>query len=152
MQFRDTIQAMRLLAQLDADAAHAYALARERMGDIGLEVLQDPLEQFRREHERHYLGLSGWLDAQSVQPPKFSPDLQGRLASGFQGLRTCADAQRALKILHSIERTLTLLYEETTIRADLPKDLYSMLVSYYAENERHLTFLEGELAGESVHL
>jgi hypothetical protein len=148
MQFNDTIQAMRLLAQLDADAAHAYSLARERMGSIGSEDLQDSLERFRREHERHYQGLSEWLDSQRVQPPRFAPDLQGRLSSGFNGLSTCSDAQNALKILHSIARTLTMLYEETTIRADLPKDLYSMLVSYYADNERHLSFLEREMAGE----
>jgi hypothetical protein len=150
MQFRDTIQAMHMLAQLGADAAHAYGLARERFEHIGDETLQEPLERFRKEHERHFNGISDWLHAQQTQPPRFHPDLQGRLASGFQGLRTCADAQRALKILHSIERTLSVLYEETTVRADLPRDLYSMLVSYYADNERHLAFLESALLKEPV--
>jgi hypothetical protein len=55
-----------------------------------------------------------------------------------------------LNILHSIERTLSVLYEETTVRADLPRDLYSMLVSYYADNERHLAFLESALLKEPV--
>jgi ferritin-like protein len=151
MRFSETIKAMHGLARLEADAAYAYGLAMDRVGRLGDEALKGPLEQARQEHERHYIGLSNWLESQRVKPPHPSPDLRGRLSDALADLaRGSADAQDALSALQAIERAMTASYEDATLRADLPKDLYAMLVSAYAENDRLLGFLQGALSEASV--
>jgi ferritin-like protein len=151
MRFSETIEAMHGLARLEADAAYAYGLAMDRVGRLGDEALKGTLEHARQEHERHFLGLSRWLESQRATPPHPAPDPKGRLSGALADLsKGSADAQDALAALQAIERAMTASYEDATLRADLPKDLYAMLVSAYAENDRILGFLKGALSEASV--
>jgi uncharacterized protein (TIGR02284 family) len=143
MEKKEILSLLESLAHVDIDAWHAYGQATERIEDA-LEIRRK-LEIFREEHQRHVTELSGKIVALGGVPPEFSKDFKGYLIEGFTALRSVTGTQGALAAMRSNEQLTNRKYAKALDEKGLPSDIRDVLESCYADEQRHLQYVEDRL-------
>ncbi|MDA8166125.1 MAG: DUF2383 domain-containing protein [Desulfobacteraceae bacterium] len=129
------------LAQLDIDAWHAYGQAIDR---IDQPIIRERLLIFQEDHHNHILNLSDKIRELGGTPPEFSRDFKGYLLEGFTALRSVTGTEGALKAMQSNERTTNKKYSQA-LEPELPADVRALLEMNYADEKRHLAYVEEQL-------
>ena len=138
MDNKDMAQKLASLAQLDIDAAHAYAAAIEK---VDMASVKERLEGYREDHERHIKALSTEISRLGETPPDYSPDFKGFFIEGFTSLRSSSGTAGALKAMHTNEKLTNKRYEEAS-RLDLPAGLKNIIAAAWEDERRHLDYVE----------
>jgi uncharacterized protein (TIGR02284 family) len=143
MEKSEIVRLLESLAHVDIDAWHAYGQAMEKIEDA-LEIRRK-LEEFRGDHHRHVTELSGKIVALGGNPPEFSKDFKGHLIEGFTALRSITGTQGALAAMRSNEQLTNRKYAKALEEIGLPSDVRDVLENCYADEQRHLQYVEDRL-------
>ncbi|HZZ86080.1 MAG TPA: ferritin-like domain-containing protein [Anaeromyxobacteraceae bacterium] len=143
MNQREISELLRDLIQLDVDAVHAYD---QSMRALDGTVVQGTLAEFRLDHQRHVLELSQALLARGEAPPPFSSDVKGFVLEGFTALRALAGVEGALLAMRGNEQLTNTTYARALAKP-LPAELLSLVRRNYADEQRHLAYIESALDG-----
>jgi hypothetical protein len=141
MTNQEIADALTELIQLDIDAvlAHDRAIAA-----IGEGAVAAQLATFKLDHQRHVLELSKLLLAMNRTPPGERADLKGTLLGGVTALRARLGTEQALEAMRSNERLTTSTYARAVARP-LPEDVLEVVRRSYADEQRHLGWIERTL-------
>jgi rubrerythrin len=143
MEKKELLNLLEDLAHVDIDAWHAYGQAMERI-ENALEIRRK-LEEFREDHRRHETELAGKIVALGGNPPEFSKDFKGHLIEGFTALRSITGTQGALAAMRSNEQLTNRKYAKALDELALPSDIRMLLEGGYADEQRHLQYIEDRL-------
>jgi rubrerythrin len=143
MEKKDILKLLENLAHVDIDAWHAYGQAMEKI-ENALEIRRK-LEEFRGEHQQHVTELSGKIVALGENPPEFAKDFKGHLIEGFTALRSISGTQGALAAMRSNEQLTNRKYAKALEEVGLPSDIRELLEKNYADEQRHLHYVEDRL-------
>jgi uncharacterized protein (TIGR02284 family) len=143
MEKKEIVKLLEALAHVDIDAWHAYGQAMEKIEDA-LEIRRK-LEEFRDDHRRHVTDLSGKIVDLGGNPPEFSKDFKGYLIEGFTALRSISGTQGALAAMRSNEQLTNRKYAKALEEKGLPSDIRDLLERDYADEQRHLHYVEDRL-------
>ena len=141
MHNKDIVSALNALIQLDIDAVYAYNQALE---NIDAAVIRATLLAFRNDHERHIVDLSEAVARFGEKPPKYSRDLKGIVMEGLTALRSATGTEGALRAMRANETTTNEAYQRA-LGLDLPVDAKLVVERNYADEIRHLTYIEQAL-------
>lgn len=141
MEKNDIIDRLQSLAQLDVDAANAYAQA---IKEIDIPIIRLELEKFKDDHDRHYHTLSEEISNLGGKVPKKSPDLKGFFISGFTFIRSQTGTAGALKALETNEKLTNKRYSEA-VSMDFPEKILSLLQLNYDDEKKHLQYVQSQL-------
>jgi uncharacterized protein (TIGR02284 family) len=133
---------LKSLMQLDVDAVHAYTQAIE---NIEHRAVRERLTAFRGDHERHVTELSQCIRRLGGDPPERQRDFKGFLIEGFTAIRSLTGTEGALKAMKSNEQTTNKHYREA-LNIPFPTDVRALIERNYADEKRHLTFVDDALA------
>ncbi|MFP4072183.1 MAG: DUF2383 domain-containing protein [Desulfovibrionales bacterium] len=139
---KNIIKQLHSLAQLDADAYHAYGQAMDKVEHV---AIRDQLGVYRDDHRRHFDELSSQIRSMGGDPPDFSKDFKGYFIEGFTSLRSATGTKGALEAMQTNEKMTNKNYNDASSRSDLPPEIHSMLVSFYQDEQQHLRFVEQAL-------
>lgn len=143
MNQREISELVRDLIQLDVDAIHAYD---QSVRALDATPLQGTLAEFRLDHQRHVLELSQALLAMGEAPPPFSSDVKGYVLEGFTALRAMTGAEGALLAMRANEQLTNTTYAKALAKP-LPAELLAIVRRSYADEQRHLAYIESALDG-----
>jgi len=142
MDKKETVKGLASLIQLDIDAMHAYLQA---IKNIDYTPIREQLGTFLEDHERHAVELSKGVRSLGAEPPEFSRDFKGFVIAGFTSLMSAAGTGRALEAMRSNEKLTNRKYREA-LDLGLPGDIRPLVGSNYADEQRHLAYIEQMLA------
>lgn len=129
------------LCQLDIDAVGAYEQAIEK---IDIEEIREKISGFKADHERHVMDLSEAIRRFGEAPPERKPDIKGFFIKGFTALRSITGTEGALKAMRGNEKLTNKTYEDA-LQWDMPEDIRSLIEKNYADERRHLLYIESAL-------
>ncbi len=138
----ESFKKVRDLIQLDIDAVEAYEKAIEQIDDSSI---QNHLEQFKEDHQRHIDDLCGYLTDNDQEPPEQTADFKGALIEGFTALRSITGTEGALKAMRSNEKLTNKKYREATTW-DLDYDAKNIIMRNYEDEKVHLAYIEEQLS------
>lgn len=141
MDTKDIIDKLNGLIQLDFDAIQAYESAIKR---IDIEAINNELEQFKRDHERHILDLSEVVRGLGGEPLSPGRDLKGVLLETMTALRSVLGTTQALKAMRTGEQLTNRQYDEA-VRLDLPRHVQAIVARNREDERRHLEYIEGAI-------
>lgn len=141
MENNDIIDKLQSLAQLDIDAANAYAQA---IKEIDIPIIRSELEKFKDDHDRHYYTLSEAISNLGGRAPDKSPDFKGFLISGFTFIRSQTGTEGALKALETNEKLTNRKYADA-VSMDFPENILSLLQLNYNDEKNHLQYIQSQL-------
>jgi hypothetical protein len=143
METQDILKMLGSLAQLDADAYHAYGQAIEK---VDISIVRDELTRYQQDHLLHFQELSRRISDMGGSPPEFSKDFKGYLISGFTSLRSVTGTKGALEAMQTNEKLTNKNYGEASSETGLPRDLHDLLVRFYGDEQDHLNHIERALS------
>jgi uncharacterized protein (TIGR02284 family) len=132
------------LIELDFDAVEAYQAAIERLGDP---TDQAKLRQFMGDHERHITDL-GPLVSELGGAPAQKADIKKVLAKGKVVLAGLVGDRAILVAMKSNEETSTKTYRKASAEEGLPGHVRAVLERNFADEQRHLVWIEDRLSSE----
>lgn len=138
---KEIIAKLTELAHLDIDAVKAYDQA---LDNIEMDEIREQLSDFRTDHERHIRNLSSALRSFGAEAPSPRPDMKGFFITAFTAIRSAAGTEGALKAMASNEKMTTSKYDDA-LNWKLPSDLKEMVRSHFADEQRHLSYIERTL-------
>lgn len=130
------------LAQLDIDAARAYSQALEEITDS---AIHETISNFKADHHRHIADLSQAIRGLGGTPPTINPDLKGFLLEQFTNIRSQSGTEGALKAMQTNEKLTNKKYGDAR-GWDLAPDHHALIEKNYADEHRHLTYIETVLS------
>lgn len=131
------------LIQLDFDAVQAYTQA---IDEIDVPTIRDELMHFRTDHDRHVTGLTSIVRRYGGRPVEQSRDFKGFLIEGLTAVRSKMGTENALNAMRSNEQLTNREYQEA-VRKDYPMDILSELEANFADEQRHLQYIEQTING-----
>lgn len=143
---------LQALAQLDYDAKLAYDEAIEKIDAEHADV-RNSLSLFRNDHQRHFNDLSRVISSIGGEVPSMSPDIKGRMIKGMTSLRSSTGTAGALKAMQTNENLTNTNYADATSDPDFglyPNDLQQLLLNNYADEKRHLSYIESTLSAMAM--
>jgi uncharacterized protein (TIGR02284 family) len=142
----DLMKKLTSLAQLDRDATSVYDEALKHVTD---EDVRTTFTDFRDEHEHHVTEISAAVERMGGQPLDLKVDAMGHMADWFAAFRSMGGQTGALKAMHTAEKYHNSRYAETLTWSIGDKDLADTLARFYAEEQRHLAYVDAKLAVHS---
>lgn len=136
-EHKELIGRLNDLIALDIDAVNAYGAAVSRMN---VPFLQERLKLFQQDHERHIRELSQAVRAHGGEPRQ-KPDVKGFILKGFTAVTSEMGDEAALRAMQGNEQLTTHTYEKAT-HESWPADVSPLIESHYADERRHLAFVE----------
>ncbi len=136
------------LIALDFDAVEAYEAAIDRLSEP---TDQAKLRQFKGDHERHITDL-GPLVLELGGAPVQKADLKKVLAKGKVVLAGIAGDRGVLAAMKSNEETSTKTYRKASGEEGLPSHVRSILERNFADEQRHLAWIEDRLGSEGPRI
>ena len=134
------IEELNELIRFDFDAIGAYDAA---LADVKEIAVRDPLIRFRGDHERHVQNLS-LLVARLGGKPAEGPDLTGVVRKTMTKVAALAGTELTLKAMKSNEELLNRTYAHH-LSLDFPEDIKQVIRGNYADEQRHLSWVEQAL-------
>jgi uncharacterized protein (TIGR02284 family) len=135
------IETLNDLIQLDYDAVKAYEQAIERVDDHEVE---DALETFLVDHERHITDLSQLIVELGGTAQDLGRDFKGVLLEGFTALRSATGTLGALKAMRTNEKLTNHTYDKA-LALDLPTHVRAVVAVNLDDERRHLRVIESQL-------
>jgi uncharacterized protein (TIGR02284 family) len=129
------------LAQLDIDAARAYAQA---IDNIDIPSIRDRLDDFRQDHERHVSELSEVIRWMGGEPPERTPDVKGYFIEGYTAIRAMMGIAGALRAMKTNEMMANAIYERA-LALDLAPEVRGLIERNREDERRHLAYIESVL-------
>lgn len=145
MNDREIAAELAALVQLDVDAVLAYDRAIEAIGDGPIAT---ELARFKLDHQRHVLELSQALLDRNVRPPEAKPDMKGTILGSVTGLRARLGTEQALRAMRPNEELTTTTYARMLAKP-FPDDVLEIVRRNYADEQRHLAWIERAIDGRS---
>lgn len=136
---------VRRLFQLDVDAVLAYDRA---IAAVSEGMVANALAEFRLDHQRHVLELSKAMLDLGANPPEAKPDLKGTILGGFTAVRARFGTEQMLQAMRSNEQLTNGSYA-TALAKPLPEDVLAIVRKGYADEQRHLAWIEKTLDARS---
>jgi hypothetical protein len=136
------------LIELDFDAVEAYQAAIDRLSEP---ADQAKLRQFMGDHERHITDL-GPLVLELGGAPAQKADIRKVLAKGKVVLAGIAGDRAILAAMKSNEETSTRRYRKASGEEGLPSHVRTVLEQNFADEQRHLAWLEDRLGSEGPRI
>ena len=130
------------LIKLDVDAMHAYLQAIQH---IDFTPIRETLGQFLEDHERHAVKLAELLKEMGEESTEFSRDFKGFFIEGFTSLMSVTGMRMALEAMKMNEKLTNRKYREA-LDGDLPPNVRMVVGNHYADERRHLDYIEQVLA------
>jgi uncharacterized protein (TIGR02284 family) len=146
------IEELNELIRFDFDAVGAYASA---IDDIKEMRVRDPLLQFREDHERHILELSGIVRRRGGRPVD-APGFRGLMRKTMTKVAGLGGTELTLKAMRSNEELLNKTYAHH-LSLDFPDDIKEVIRRNLGDEQRHLAWVEHALVnrlweeGVNVH-
>lgn len=135
-------QKLTKLIKLDVDAVRAY---QQALDNIDVPAIHTSLSQFRDDHQRHIAELSAAIRDLGEEPPSNAPDIKGFFIEGFTAIRSLTGTEGALKAMRGNEKLTTSTYHDA-LSEDLPANIQALIRKNYADEQRHLQYIEHMLA------
>lgn len=135
------IETLNDLIQLDYDAVKAYEQAIDRVDDPEVE---DNLESFLLDHERHITDLAQLVRELGGAPKELGRDLKGFLLSGMTALRSTTGTLGALRAMRTNEKLTNHRYEKA-LAHDLPSHVRAVVAVNFEDERRHLRVIEQQI-------
>ena len=129
------------IIKLDIDAVNAYEQAIDSIEET---LIQNRLENFKDDHQRHVDDLSDYLLINGRTPPDESPDFKGYLLEGFTSLRSITGTDGALKAMKTNEELTNKKYDEA-VTWDLEPKLAKIIKRNREDEQVHLAYIEEAL-------
>ncbi len=134
------IEELNELIRFDFDAMAAYDAA---INDIKALVVRDPLIRFRGDHERHVQNLSQIVIRLGGKPAE-GPDMKGLVRKTMTKVAGLGGIELTLKAMKSNEELLNKTYAHH-LTLDFPDDVKQVIRGNYADEQRHLAWVEQAL-------
>ena len=136
------IKRLHALAQLDTDAVAVYDEALKRESD---QDVKEHFIEFRTEHQHHVTRLSEGIVRLGGEQPDFKVDAMGVVADWVIAFRSMLGDKGPLHAMHWAEGYHNTRYKEAAEWDIADMDLASDLKIFYAEEQRHLSYIEEKL-------
>jgi rubrerythrin len=130
------------LAQMDRDATSVYD---EALKHVEHEEVKTRFMEFKAEHEQHVAAISAAIAGPGGGSPEFKVDLLGHLADWLTAFRGMQGERGALAAMRMGERHHNTRYEEAMKWDIADPEFASLLRRFYADEKRHLAFMESQL-------
>lgn len=135
-------QELNSLIKLDIDAMHCYLQAIQH---TDYTPIREKLGQFMEDHERHAVTLAQLVQALGEESTEFTKDFKGFFIEGFTSLMSVTGMKMALEAMKMNEKLTTKKYKEA-MDLELPPDVRKIVGDHYADERRHLEYIEEVLA------
>jgi uncharacterized protein (TIGR02284 family) len=142
MDPKQMVRHLNALIELDFDAVEAYEAAIARLSEVRDKT---QLQSFLADHRRHIADLAP-LVQQLGGTPATKADFKQVLTKGKVVLGGLAGDHAVLEAMKSNEQTTTRTYQKATKESGLPMRIREILDRNYADEQRHLAWLEQRLA------
>lgn len=129
------------LMHLDVDAVRAYEEAISHIDDM---EVKSRLQQYRDDHQRHVEELRMLVVGLGGRAEEAKPDAKGMLIEGMTKLRSSMGDTQALKAMHQNEEITNRAYRHA-VEWNVPDDVREVLARGYADEQRHIAYIEQEL-------
>lgn len=139
---QDLAKKLYKLAQLDIDAVNAYEQALKNIEHAGIHT---QISTFRDDHVRHINELSVVIRTLGSEPPERTLDIKGVLIAGFTVIRSAMGTEGALKAMQGNEKLTNSTYADA-LSWDLTPEIRTLLEKNYADEKRHLEYINNVLA------
>jgi uncharacterized protein (TIGR02284 family) len=134
------IEELNELIRFDFDAVGAYD---EAIAHIHEAVVTEPLTRFRGDHERHIAELSAIVRRIGGKPVD-KADFKGIVRKTMTKIAGAIGTEAALMAMKSNEDALNKAYAHHATM-DFPKDILDVVQRNYADEQRHLAWIEQAL-------
>ncbi len=141
MESRDLIDRLSSLMKLDHDALSAYDKAAAAVRD---QDLQDTLLRFRHEHERHVGDFGEAIRREGGEPPDMSMAPRGVFFEGMTAAEGAMSDRDILDACATGEKYVGYKYRQAA-NEDFPGRIMVLIERHYADERRHLAFIESRL-------
>jgi uncharacterized protein (TIGR02284 family) len=142
MENREIIDRLSSLMKLDYDAVLAYerAVASVKSGEV-----QDALRRIRQDHERHVRELGDAIRREGGEPPELSKAVHGVFLEGIAAVTGAIGERPVLSACETGEKYVNYKYRQAA-GEELPSRVMVMVEKNYADERRHLSYIERRLA------
>ena len=134
------IEELNELIRFDFDAIGAYTSA---INDIKELQVKDPLIRFKGDHERHVQNLSQIVTRLGGKPAEHA-DIKGIVRKTMTKVAGLGGTEGTLKAMKSNEEVLNKTYAHH-LSLDFPEDVKEVIRGNYADEQRHLAWVEQAL-------
>ncbi len=141
METNEMIDKLNSLIRLDNDALASYNKVIEMIEEA---TLKTEVTRFRDDHKRHVSVLSELVKSYSGEAATEQKDIRGLFLGGATALQSIFGVEGALKSLHTGEIITNKNYSES-VQWDVPEDVKIVLRDNYADEQRHIRFVETAL-------
>lgn len=141
METNEMIDKLNSLIRLDNDALVGYNKVIEMIEEA---TLKTEITRFRDDHKRHVSVLSELVKSYGGEAATEQKDIRGLFLGGATALQSIFGVEGALKSLHTGEKITNKNYSES-VQWDFPEDVKIVLRDNYADEQRHIRFVETAL-------
>lgn len=141
METNEMIDKLNSLIRLDNDALNSYNKVIEVIEEAALKT---EITRFRDDHKRHVSVLSELVKSYGGEASAEEKDVRGLFLGGATALQSLFGVEGALKSLHAGEKITNKNYSES-VQWDVPEDVKIVLRDNYADEQRHIRFVESAL-------
>lgn len=131
------------LMQLDIDATYAYEQALKQIDD---KTIYKNIDQFLNDHLQHIDELNLMIKKFGGNPPERSKDFKGYIIEGFTAIRSLTGTLGALNAMEGNEKITNNNYKDAIdANPDFPENVVILLKENYADEQRHLNYIQSTL-------
>jgi uncharacterized protein (TIGR02284 family) len=141
VETNEMIDKLNSLIRLDNDALASYNKVIEMIEEA---TLKTEVTRFRDDHKRHVSVLSELVKSYGGEAATEQKDIRGLFLGGATALQSIFGVEGALKSLHTGEIITNKNYSES-VQWDVPEDVKIVLRDNYADEQRHIRFVETAL-------
>lgn len=141
METNEMIDKLISLIRLDNDALNSYNKVIEVIEDAALKT---EITRFRDDHKRHVSVLSELVKSYGGEASTEQKDILGLFLGGATALQSIFGVEGALKPLHTGEKITNKNYSESVLW-EVPEEVKTILRENYADEQRHIRFIESAL-------
>jgi rubrerythrin len=139
---KDLNKKLTSLAQLDRDAMSVYDEALDHTTDDDVKVR---FREFRGEHEYHVGQITEAIKRLGGEAPELTVDMMGHVADWVTSIRSIRGTEGALHAMRTAEKFHNSHYADAAGWKVDDEELGSMLRRFYADEQKHLAFIETRL-------
>ena len=141
MERQEVAEKLSSLMKLDQDAIQAYTRAIE---SVKHRDLRNSLRRFRADHEHHVQGYRTTIRTLGAEAPEATPDVRGVFLEGMTAIQSKMGEWGTLKACETGEKYVNYKYNQAA-NEDFPPDAKSMIEGNYADEKRHLSYIQERL-------
>jgi uncharacterized protein (TIGR02284 family) len=142
MESREVIDRLSSLMKLDHDAVSAYEKA---VTAVRSREVRDTLRRFLQDHERHVKDLGDAIRKEGGEPPELSQSLRGVFLEGMTAAEGAIGERGVLSACETGEKYVNYKYKQAADE-DFPARIMVIIERHYADERRHLSYIESRLA------